>query len=108
MDQINLFWFIDSSKLCVLPPPRQIPQWRLALPQLHEPETLSELFLIEEQSVWTLFDVTSECDEYKGFRCIDFNHGLFEVVIDLERERVRLLLLVKYFETVSMLFQGPK
>jgi hypothetical protein len=50
----------------------------------------------------------SEPDGYKGFPYVNFNHGLFEVVIDLEQERGRWLLLVKHFETVNMLFQGAK
>jgi hypothetical protein len=67
MDQIDLFWFIDLSKLCVLSPPRSTPQWRVALPKLHEAGTLSELFLIEEQSLWILLDIISEPDGCKGF-----------------------------------------
>jgi hypothetical protein len=50
----------------------------------------------------------SEPDGRKGLRYLNFNHGLFEVVIDLEQERGRWLLLVKHLETVSMLFQGAK
>jgi hypothetical protein len=69
---------------------------------------LSELFLIEEPSVWTLLDMMSEPDGCKGFRYVNFNHGLFEVLIDFEQERGPWLLLVEHLETVSMLFQGAK
>jgi hypothetical protein len=89
MYQIDLFRFIDPLKLCVLLPPRQTPQSRVALPMLHEAGILSEFFLIEEQSVWTLLDIMSEPDGFKSFSYINFNQGLLEVVIDLEQERGR-------------------
>jgi hypothetical protein len=50
----------------------------------------------------------SEPDGFKGFSYINFNHGLLEIVIDLEQERDRWLLLVKHLENVSILFQGAK
>jgi hypothetical protein len=53
-------------------------------PKARRRRTLSELFLIKKSSVRTLLDVTSELDDCKGFPDIDFNHGLFEVMIDFE------------------------
>jgi hypothetical protein len=47
---------------------------------------LSELFLIEKWSARILLDVMNEPDGCKDSPDIDFNHGLFEVVIDLEKE----------------------
>jgi hypothetical protein len=44
MDEIDSFWFLDLFELCALPLPRQTLQWRIALSQLHEAGTLSELY----------------------------------------------------------------
>jgi hypothetical protein len=58
--QIDLFWFVNPSKLDPLTPRRQALQRRVALPELHEAATLSELFLIEKQSVWIFGNVMDE------------------------------------------------
>jgi hypothetical protein len=60
LDQIDLFWFINPPKPGLLMPRGQILQKRVALPELHEAATLSELFLIEKQSVWILGNVMGE------------------------------------------------
>jgi hypothetical protein len=52
--------------------------------------------------------VTSEFDGCKGFLDVNFNDGLFEAVIDLEKESGDWLLLPQGFETSGLLFQGTK
>jgi hypothetical protein len=47
---------------------------------------LSELFLIEEQSIRNLIDVANEANDYKGSLSVDFHHRLLEVGIDFEEE----------------------
>jgi hypothetical protein len=54
LDQIDLFWFINPPKLDLLTSRRQTLERHVAPPELHAAATLSELFLIEKQSVWTL------------------------------------------------------
>jgi hypothetical protein len=104
MYQIDLFRFVDPFNLYRSPALRQTFQWRIAIPNLGEAGTLSELFLIKKYSVRTLLDVMSEPDGCKGSPDIEFNHDLFEIVIDLKKERGGWLLLVQGFETNSMFF----
>jgi hypothetical protein len=56
----------------------------------------------------TLLDVVSEPNGCKGFPDIGFNAGLFEVVIDLEKESGGSLLLGQGFEASGMPFQNAK
>jgi hypothetical protein len=66
LDQIDLFWFVDPSKFRFSTSLRQTLQWRIALPELREAGTLSELFLVEEQSILILLDVMSKPDGCKS------------------------------------------
>jgi hypothetical protein len=50
----------------------------------------------------------SELDGWKSFPDIDHNHGLFEVVIDFEKESCGWLLLDQGSESRSMLFPSTK
>jgi hypothetical protein len=59
VDEIDLFWFINPSKSCLLPLIRQTLQWQIALPELEEARTLSEPFLVEEQSIRILVNIMS-------------------------------------------------
>jgi hypothetical protein len=69
---------------------------------------LSELFLIEEQSIWILLDIISKPDGLKRITDIEFYHRLFDVVIDLESECGDWLLLLKRLEISTMFSQGAK
>jgi hypothetical protein len=80
----------------------------IALPELHEAATLSELFLVEEQSIRYLIDVMNEANGCKDSPYVDFNHTLFEVVIDLEQECGSWLLFDQRLETSSVFLQGTK
>jgi hypothetical protein len=61
IDEIDLFWSVNPSiRICLLPSLRQALQWHIALPEFEEAWTLSELFLIEEQSIWILVNVMCE------------------------------------------------
>jgi hypothetical protein len=108
MHQIDLFRVVDPSKLCRFPVLRRTLQRRVALPKHDEAGTLSELFLIEKESVRTFLDVINEFDSCKGSPDIDFNPGLFKILIDLEKETGARFLPVQGFETSSMPFQGVK
>jgi hypothetical protein len=108
MGEIDLFWFVDPSKLCFLQILRQTLHWGSAFPYLHEARPLSQLFLIEEPSIRILLHVISEPYGQKDYPDINFNQNLFEVVIDLEQECGGWLLLFKGAETSSMLLQGAK
>jgi hypothetical protein len=68
---------------------------------------LSQLFLIEEQSVGLLVNVMNESDGQKSAPVIDFHHRLFEIVIDFDYECGGWLLLVKRTQTNNMLFEAP-
>jgi hypothetical protein len=60
IDEIDLLWFVNASKSCLLPSVRQTLQWQFALPEFEEARILSELFLVEEQSIRILVNVMSE------------------------------------------------
>jgi hypothetical protein len=55
-----------------------------------------------------LLGVTSQSDGCNGSSDIEFNHNLFEIVIDLEKESADWLFVVQGFETNGMLFPGAK
>jgi hypothetical protein len=80
----------------------------IALPELREAATLSELLLIEEQSIWRLLDIMSEATGCKGLSCVCFNYSLFEIVIDLEQEWGGWLLLVRRLYISRVLLQDVK
>jgi hypothetical protein len=58
-------------------------------------------------SVRSLRDVVRELDGCKGSPDIHFNHGLFEVVIDLDEERGSWQSFIRVLETRIMLFITP-
>jgi hypothetical protein len=60
MEQIDLFRFVNSAKLCFSSPRRRTLQESIALPEIDEPGTLPEFFLFEEQSIRNLVDVMSD------------------------------------------------
>jgi hypothetical protein len=60
INEIDLFWFVNPLKSCLLPSLRQILQWHIALPEFEEAQTLSEFFLIEKQSIRILVNVMNE------------------------------------------------
>jgi hypothetical protein len=69
---------------------RQTLEWHLALAELHETGTSSELFLIEEQSIRNLVDVMNESIGCKGFPHAYFHHQLFKIAMDIEEESTGL------------------
>jgi hypothetical protein len=110
MYQIDLSRFVDPPKLCRSPALRQTLPWRIAVRKLDGRfvGALPELSLIKKPCVRILLDVMNKPDDCKGSPNIDFNHGLFEVVMHLEKERCDWLLLVQGFEISRTLFQGAK
>jgi hypothetical protein len=60
IDEIDLFWFVNPFKSCLLPSLRQTLQSHITLPEFGEARTLSELFLVEEQSIRILVNMISE------------------------------------------------
>jgi hypothetical protein len=60
IDEIDLFCFVNLFKSYLLPSLQQTLGWHIALPEFGEARALSELFLVEEQSMLSLVKVMSE------------------------------------------------
>jgi hypothetical protein len=90
MDQTDLFRLIDPSKFRFSPLLQQIRLRCMTLAELCEEMILSELLLIEEQSIRNLVDMMNEPNGYKSIPSIDFHPRVFEVAMNFEEECSRL------------------
>jgi hypothetical protein len=77
LDQIDLFWFVDTSKFRFSMSFRQTLQSRIALPELPEAGALSELFLVKKQSIRILLDVMSKPDGCKSAADVGVHQRFF-------------------------------
>jgi hypothetical protein len=68
---------------------------------------LPELFLIEEQSIRNLINVTSEPNGSERSPYIHLDHRLSEVMIDVDYECGDRLILLQGRQSRNMFLQGP-